>query len=56
MGYLYTFKIYYLENNIKQTRVFNKFCYYPKKTKLYKEIKYLYDNQLITKYKIYTNE
>lgn len=56
MGYLHTFKIYYLKNNIEQIKTFNKFCYYPKKTKLYKEIEYLLNSELIYKYEITINK
>ena len=53
MAHLYTFEITYLKDGKKYSRKYSKFCTYPKKTKLYKEINYLLDNNLITHYKIF---
>lgn len=53
MAHLHTFEITYIKDGKEITRNYTKFCRYPKKTKLYKEINYLLDNNLITEYKIF---
>jgi hypothetical protein len=53
MAHLHTFEITYLKDGKEFTRNYTKFCRYPKKTKLFKEIKYLMNNNLITEYKIF---
>ena len=45
---LYTFKaIYTTSEGYQDTRIYTKFCNYPKKTKLYRSLKYLKENILI---------
>lgn len=53
MAHLYTFEVTKIKNGKEYTKNYTKFCQYPKKTKLYKSIKYLYDNNEITEYKIF---
>jgi hypothetical protein len=53
MAHLHTFEITYLKDGKEFTRNYTKFCRYPKKTKLFKEIKYLLENNLIIEYKIF---
>lgn len=53
MAHLHTFEITYKKDGKEFTRNYTKFCTYPKKTKLYKEIKYLLNNNLITEFKIF---
>lgn len=45
---LYTFKaIYTTSEGYRDTRISYKFCNYPKKTKLYRSLKYLKENNII---------
>jgi hypothetical protein len=53
MRKLYTFEVTYTKGGKEYTKNYLKFCQYPKKTKLYKEINYLLDNKVINEYKIF---
>jgi len=53
MRKLYTFEITYIKEGREFTSNLLRFCKYPKKTKLYKEINYLLDNKVIKGYKIF---
>lgn len=53
MKQLFTFEITYMKDGEELTSNLLKFCEYPKKTKLYKELNYLLDNKVIKEYKIY---
>jgi len=53
MAHLHTFEITYTKEGKEYTRNYTKFCQYPKKTKLFRDINYLLDNKLITNYKIF---
>ena len=53
MAHLYTFELTYIKGGKEYTRNYTKFCQYPKKTKLFKEINYLLDNKVIKEYKIF---
>lgn len=53
MAHLHTFEITYIKDGKEYTRNYTKFCTYPKKTKLFKEINYLLNNNLITEFKIF---
>ena len=45
---LYTFKVIYrTSKGYDDTRTYTKFCNYPKKTKLYRSLKYLKENNTI---------
>ena len=45
---LYTFKaIFITSEGYRDTRIYTKFCNYPKKTKLYRSLKYLKENNTI---------
>lgn len=41
---LYTFELWYKYKGGVYSRIYTKFCRYPKKTKLYKNLIYLLDN------------
>lgn len=41
---LYTFELWYKYKGGVYSRIYTKFCKYPKKTKLYKNLIYLLDN------------
>lgn len=45
---LYTFKVQYIHDGKTYSRIYTKFCKYPKKTKLYKNLMYLleHDNRI----------
>lgn len=53
MAHLHTFEITYIKEGKEYTKNYLKFCQYPKKTKLYKEINYLLENKVIKEYKIF---
>ena len=53
MAHLHTFELTYIRDGKEYTTNYTKFCRYPKKTKLYKNVKYLFENNLITEYKIF---
>jgi len=53
--YLYNFKIYYIYNGKIFEKTYNKFCRYPKKTKLHKNLVQQLNEQKIIKIEIYKN-
>lgn len=53
MAHLHTFQITKIKDGKEYTKNILKFCTYPKKTKLYKSLIYLLDNNEITEFKIF---
>ena len=51
--YLYNFKIWYSYNNKTYEKIYSKFCRYPKKTRLYKNLMQQLDKEKIFKLEIY---
>ena len=52
MGYLYVFKLTYQDNTQEN---YYKFCYYPKKTKIYKDCINLLNKDIIKRFTYYVN-
>ena len=50
---LYTFEIDYLYKGNQYKKTYTKFCKYPKKTSLYRNLMYLMNNNKIIKINIY---
>ena len=53
MAHLYTFEVTKIKDGKEYTKNYLKFCQYPKKTKLYKSLIYLLNNNEITEFKIF---
>jgi hypothetical protein len=48
MAHLHTFELWYTHNDNLHSLKYTKFCRYPKKTKLYRDLMYLLDNDTKT--------
>ena len=53
--YLYNFEIWTKHNDKIYSKIYNKFCRYPKKTKLYKDLIKQLNEEKITRLTIYLN-